>query len=165
SPEDAIYNPRFPAQNFTGVANIQKLFQFLFPPEVITQNAVNTESITLLAPFDEQGAAGTATGVVYTTITFVGQGNFTGQALALLAKFEDKYVKTGDFTRYGGWRISERFIFSFVSCPPAERMETWMVDSVSTVHLENNLPTRFIRGPLATSTFFRFRYGLSFSPE
>lgn len=49
----------------------------------ITQYAISTQSITLLPPFDEQGAADAATGVVYTTLANIGQGNLTGEALII----------------------------------------------------------------------------------
>lgn len=60
--------------------------------QIIPQNAITTQSIDLLPPFDEQGAASTGTGVVYFTTTTPGQGGFAGQALILFVKFEEKYV-------------------------------------------------------------------------
>ncbi|MCJ1462889.1 hypothetical protein MMC07_001493 [Pseudocyphellaria aurata] len=96
-----------------GIDSIKAVLATHLPPEVITQNNISTESITLLPPFDEQGAASTAIGVVYTTAAYIGQGNLTGQALIFFAKYEDKYVKTGDFAHHGGWKISERFFVPF----------------------------------------------------
>ena len=114
--KNATYNAGIPP-NVYGVDEIKAILATILPPEVITQSAITTQSITLLPPFDEQGAAGTATGVVYVTTSYIGQGDLEGQGLFYFARYEDKYVKTGDFARYGGWRISERLYFSFVSCP------------------------------------------------
>lgn len=75
------------------------------------QKVDTKESITLLPPFDEQGAAGTATGVVYTTVTSIGQGDLTGQALVFFAKYNDKYVKTGDLPVMAAGRSASGFSF------------------------------------------------------
>ncbi|MCJ1266220.1 hypothetical protein MMC22_006103 [Lobaria immixta] len=112
--KNASYNPGY-GPNIIGIDNIQTTLASLFQPELISQRAITTQSITLLPPFDEQGAAATATGVVYLTIAQIGQGDLAGQALIVFGKFVDKYVKTGDFGRYGGWRISERVGVRFVS--------------------------------------------------
>ncbi|MCJ1469092.1 hypothetical protein MMC07_007725 [Pseudocyphellaria aurata] len=96
-----------------GIENVEATIAFVIPPEVITHTEINTQSITLKPPFDEQGAAGTASGVIYTTVAYIGQGNATGSALIFFAKFEDSYVKTGDFAKYGGWRISNRSFIPF----------------------------------------------------
>lgn len=114
---NASYNPGTPEPTVNGIGSIQALLATIVPPGFITQNVVNTESITLSPPFDELGAAGTASGVVYATGSYIGQGDLAGQALIFFAKFEDKYVKTGDFALYGGWRISQRFFFPFESGP------------------------------------------------
>lgn len=121
--KNAIYNPGA-GPNINGIDNIQAALSAILPPEVITQDAINTESITLLPPFNEQGAAGTASGVVYTTVSNIGQGDLTGQVYAIFAKYEDKYVKTGESARYGGWKISQRFFVPIVSCPKADCLET-----------------------------------------
>lgn len=110
---NATYNPGSPAPNVYGIENIQATLAAILPPGTITQTAINTESITLLPPFDEQGAARTASGVVYTTVSYIGQGDLTGQVLVFFAKFVDKYVKTENTARYAGWRISERFFVAF----------------------------------------------------
>ena len=121
--KNATYNPGY-GPNIYGIENIQATLASLFPPTLISQRAINTQSITLLPPFDEQGAAATGTGVVYLTITQIGQGDLAGQALTVFGKFVDKYVKTGDFARYGGWRISERVGIRFVSCPKVDEKKT-----------------------------------------
>ena len=113
--KNAVYNPGLPSPNVYGIDDIQAKLATFFPPTVISQNTASTESINLLPPFDEQGAAGTATGVVYTSASYLGQGDTAGQGLFIFAKYNDMYVKTGDFARYGGWRISQRFIVPFVS--------------------------------------------------
>lgn len=117
---NAAYNPGPSQPTVYGIANIKAAIAFVIPPEVITQVAITTTSITLKPPFDEQGAAGTATGIIYNTVAYIGQGNVTGEALIFFAKFEDKYVKTGDFAHYGGWRISNRSFIPIVSGPKAE---------------------------------------------
>ena len=98
-----------------GIDSIQANLAKAAPPEVISSGAVSTESITLLPPFDEQGAAGTATGVVYLNLNYIGQGDLAGQALTLFIKYKDKYVKTEYLAPYGGWRIEERLAILFVS--------------------------------------------------
>lgn len=98
---------------FDGLEDIQAKLPGVLEP--ITQSAINTESITLLPPFDEQGAAGTATGVLYITVANFGLRNSSTEALFVFGKFEDKYVKTGDFALHGGWRISERVFVLIVS--------------------------------------------------
>ncbi|MCJ1462887.1 hypothetical protein MMC07_001491 [Pseudocyphellaria aurata] len=119
--KNATYNAGMPPTVF-GVDSIKAVLAAILPPEVITQSTTSTESITLLPPFDEQGAAGTATGVVYITAACIGQGDLTGHALTFFAKYEDKYIKTGDFAHHGGWRISERFFVEFVSCSECSRV-------------------------------------------
>ena len=114
--KNATYNAG-EGPNVYGIDNIKPLLASILPPEVISQSTITTSSITLLAPFDEQGAAGSAVGVVYVTASYIGQGDLEGQGLFFFAKYKDKYVKTGDFARYGGWRISERLFVAFVSCP------------------------------------------------
>ena len=113
---NATYSPGPVTYNIYGIDAIEARLSSFFPPGTNSQNAISTSSITLLAPFDEQGAAGTATGVVYTTVSYIGKGDLAGQVYAIFAKYEDKYVKTGESTRYGGWKISERFFVPFVSC-------------------------------------------------
>ena len=108
---------------FNGIDNLQAALSRNLPQEIITQNAVNTKSITLLPPFDEQGAAGTASGVVYLTFSVIGQGDLAGQVRASFGKYQDLYVKTGESARYGGWKISQRFFVSFVSCLKVHRLE------------------------------------------
>ena len=122
--KNATYNAGRPSPNVYGIDNIQATLAELLPPSLITFQTIRTESITLSPPFDEQGAAGTATGVVYLSATNFGSGDLAGQTLIVLAKYEDKYVKTGDFARYGGWRISERLFFGFVSSSKVDRLET-----------------------------------------
>ena len=111
---NASYNPQVTPTVY-GIDAIQATLSKFFPPGSISQNTVSTESITLLSPFDEQGAASTATGVIYTTATTIGRNELAGQALTGFAKYKDKYVKTKDLARYGGWRISEREFIQFVS--------------------------------------------------
>ena len=113
---NVTYNPGA-GPNIYGIDSVQATLAFILPPEVITQSAISTESITLSPSFDEQGAASTATGVVYVTTTYIGQGDLAGQALVFFAKYVDKYTKTGNFASHGGWRISERLYISFVSYP------------------------------------------------
>lgn len=106
-----------PQRTYDGISNIQAFLAEVFPPERLTQNVISTESITLLPPFDEQGAAGTATGVVYLTSTTIGQGDSEGQGLVVFAKFKNNYIRTEDLAFYGGWRITEQFFIPVVSCP------------------------------------------------
>lgn len=114
---NVIYKRGGSSPIINGTHSVEAALAETHPPEVITQTAINTESIILLPPFDEQGAAGSARGVVYVTASYIGQGNLTGQAAVYFAKFEDEYVKTGNIASYGGWRISRRFFINFVSFP------------------------------------------------
>ena len=118
--KDAHYNFGGPGLDAYGIPNITAGFAGHVPAGTITVNFVSTESIKLLPPFDDLGAAGNATGVQYKEVVYVGQGDLEGQTYTAFAKCEDKYVKTGDFARYGGWRISERIFVYFVSCPKAD---------------------------------------------
>lgn len=122
--KNATYNTGEGLPNIYGIASIQAALVVDLPPETLTQGAISTESITLLPPFDEQGAAGTATGVLYLTFSYIGQGDLAGQVLVLFAKYEDTYVKTRNSARYGGWRISKRYFVLFVSCPKANCFKT-----------------------------------------
>lgn len=121
--KDSINNPGV-GPNIIGIENIQATLATIYPPEVITQTAISTQSVTLLPPFDEQGAAGTASSVDYVSATYIGQGNLTGQALVGIGKFNHKYAKTGDFALHGGWRISESYLTLFVSCAKVDQLRT-----------------------------------------
>lgn len=110
---NATYNAGPPSPDANGIDNIQATLAKILPKEIVTQISTSTESITLLPPFDEQGAAGTATGVVYYSAVEFGTGDSAGKTEIILAKYVDKYVKTGRRARYGGWRISERRSFIF----------------------------------------------------
>lgn len=66
-------------ENVYGIEAIQATIAAILPPTNISQFAITTQNYELLPPFDEQGAAGTATGVVYTTAAVIGQGNFPGR--------------------------------------------------------------------------------------
>lgn len=121
---NATYSSGPSAATVYGIGSIQAVLAEILPPESLTHGAISTESITLKPPFDEQGAAGTATGVVYAVVTYIGQGDLAGQGLTFFAKYVDKYVKTADLTYHGGWRISSRFFIPFVSCPKVDSLET-----------------------------------------
>lgn len=109
--KNATYSSGGSLPNVYGADSIGARILSILGPEIITQNSINTQSIKLLPPFDEQGAAGTATGVIYTTdVNFM-----AGEVQVVFGKYQDKYVKTGDFSHYGGWRISERFFILIVS--------------------------------------------------
>ncbi|MCJ1271143.1 hypothetical protein MMC22_011042 [Lobaria immixta] len=95
-----------------GLANLETVFRANIPPGTVTQNAVSTESISL-SNFDEQGSASGATALSYLTTTYFGQGNLTGQIVALYVKFEDTLVKT-KLQGNGGWRIATRISKYFV---------------------------------------------------
>ncbi|MCJ1266790.1 hypothetical protein MMC22_006675 [Lobaria immixta] len=110
---DALYNAGPPSPNISGIGKIKATLAQIVPQGVITQSTASTISITLSPPSARQRVVSKATGVVYTSATYIGQGKLAGQALTFLAKYEDKYVKTGDPTRYGGWRISQRFFIPF----------------------------------------------------
>lgn len=96
-----------------GLANVEAVFTKNIPPGTITQNAVTTQSISL-SGFDVQGSASGATALSYLTLTYFGQGNLTGQIVALYVRFEDTLVKT-NLRENGGWRISTRISKYFVS--------------------------------------------------
>lgn len=115
---DALYNAGPPSPNISGIDKIKATLAQIVPPGVITQSTASTISITLSPPsppYGKQRVVAKATGVVYTSATYIGQGKLAGQALTFLAKYEDKYVQTGDRASYGGWRISQRFFIPFVS--------------------------------------------------
>lgn len=111
--QNATYNTGS-GPNIYGIPSIQKALADVVK-DLPLQSALTTTSITLLPPFDEQGAASAADAEFYTTDTFFGTGDLAGQVLTLYAKYVDKYEKTGDIARYGGWRISQRLYVLFVS--------------------------------------------------
>lgn len=118
--KDAHYNFGGPGLDAYGVNQITAGFINNVPAGSIQVNVVSSESIRLLPPFDDLGAAGNATGVQYKEVVFVGQGSLQGQSYTAFGKYNDKYIKTGEFTRYGGWRIQERLWTYFVSFPIAD---------------------------------------------
>ena len=120
------YNANAPGEPSTvyGIQNIQAILAKIIGPGTITHNAVSTQSITLGPEFNEQGAAGAATGVIYVVFTFIGQKDLAGQALSFYAKYEDTYVRTGDISLYAGWRISTRSFIGFVSLLKVNRLQT-----------------------------------------
>lgn len=79
--------------------------------EATTQISISTQSYTLLPPFDALGGASRATG--YSNLNGILFKDNKTQFLDAVTK--DKYVKTTDFTRYGGWRIDQRDYTSVVS--------------------------------------------------
>lgn len=121
---NATYNAGTPSQDVFGIDNIEAILSAILPPGSITHNAVSTQSYTLGPPFDEQGSAGTATGVVYITVSYIGQGDLSGQALVFFGKYDDSYVKSGDRALYGGWRINKRVFVGFVSFPKVNQLQT-----------------------------------------
>lgn len=120
---NASYNAGAPPTVY-GIQNIEALLARIIGSGTITHNAVSTQSITLGPEFNEQGAAGAATGVIYVVVTFIGQKDLAGQALSFYAKYEDTYVRTGEISFYAGWRISKRFFIGFVSLLKGNRLQT-----------------------------------------
>lgn len=98
----------------TGIPAIKALLA-LVVGNVTTQTALTTQSINLGPPFNGQGAAGTASAITYVTVTSFGQGADEGKAFSIYGFWTDKFVKTGDFAQFGGWRFSSRVIAPFVS--------------------------------------------------
>lgn len=88
----------------------------LFPPsaKVVLQDAITTQRITPVGPTNKDYAFAKAKAVTYLTTTFFGTGNLTGQIAAIYSRLDDTLVKT-DLPGYGGWRITERLLFAFVS--------------------------------------------------
>lgn len=77
-----------------------------------TQIAISTQSYTLQPPFDALGGAIRATG--YSNFNAILFKDNKTQFFGAVTK--DKYVKTTDFTHYGGWKIDQRDWSSVVSC-------------------------------------------------
>ena len=98
----------------TGFANIEKTLAAIVANNV-TQNSLTTQSISLAPPFDNQGGAGTASAITYADVAFLGKGPLAGKAFVFFGLFKDKFVKTGDFANYGGWKFSSRVFQSLVS--------------------------------------------------
>lgn len=76
-----------------------------------TQISVSTQSYTLQPPFDALGGASRATG--YSNFNAILFKDNKTQFFDAVNK--DKYVKTADFTQYGGWKIDQRDYTSVVS--------------------------------------------------
>lgn len=98
----------------TGIPAIQKALEIINDNNV-AQSSLTTQSISLLPPFDSQGAAGKATATTYAIISFIGQGADAGKVFVSYGLFKDKLVKTGAWADYGGWKFSERVFASLVS--------------------------------------------------
>lgn len=95
-----------------GLANVENVYVKNFPPGTVTQNAVTTERISL-SEFDDQGSASRATALSYITSSYFGQGNLTGQRVALYVRLQDTLLKT-KLEGNGGWRIDTRIARYFV---------------------------------------------------
>lgn len=108
-----------------GVPAIEAFLSYALGLDSITNIAVLQQRIVLGPSFDAQGAASTATTLTALNVLYYGQGKLKGQTLNFPTRYTDKLVKTGDFTRYGGWRFTSRinrievgvifFIFFFSS--------------------------------------------------
>ncbi|MCJ1346438.1 hypothetical protein MMC31_004655 [Peltigera leucophlebia] len=77
-----------------------------------TQISISTQSYTLQPPFDALGGASRATG--YSNFNAILFKDNKTQFFDAVTK--DKYIKTTDFTRYGGWKIDQRD-YSSVAIP------------------------------------------------
>ena len=98
----------------SGIPNITSVFSEVVGTAVM-HSSLTTQSISLSAPFDAQGAASQASATTYSIVSFLGQGADAGKAFVIYGVFKDKFVKTGDFSHYGGWKFSERVYDTLVS--------------------------------------------------
>lgn len=100
-----------------GILEIEATILAIFPAVVVTENLIINSTFPLLPPFDKKGGALTATGEVFTQISFLGQASLIGEVYIILGKYKDTYKKTGESSSYGGWKISSRSFASLVSLP------------------------------------------------
>lgn len=98
----------------TGVPNISKALSAIVTNNV-TQSSLTTQSISLTPPFDVIGSASRASAITYAIVSFIGKGVDAGKVFIVYGLYKDKFAKTGDFTKYGGWKFSERVFNVLVS--------------------------------------------------
>lgn len=102
-----------------GIVPIKASISRFLYPGTVTQSASTTQLIELDYPFDPIGSAATANATTYVTITFFGRGNQSGLTKSYFGVYQDRFVKTGNFEVFGGWKFSSRVFTTFVSFFPA----------------------------------------------
>ena len=90
-----------------GIAKAELLLTNNLSNGTITFNEITTQSISL------SDDANAATSVSYSTITYFGRGNLTGQTGTLYVKYQDTLIKIGQ-PENGGWRIDKRKVILVV---------------------------------------------------
>lgn len=110
---DQFFTPNATFDFGAGVGAVQPLTEVIatftktFKKNIITQNAVTTESISV------SNDTRSATAISYLTETFFGQGNLSDHIDAVYARLDDNLVKTNQ-TGNGGWRSRYRKTTYFV---------------------------------------------------
>ena len=77
-------------------------------PSTISFTSLGTKLIKFRPPFDKNGRSNSAEAISYSTFSFFGSGNSTGEILILFVKFVDKEIVKTNEPGFGGWRIKNR---------------------------------------------------------
>ena len=93
---------------FQGLDHTIALLSKLIPPGIVSYASLGTKLIKFLPPFDKGGRSSSAEAISYTTFSFFGSGNSTGEILILFTKFVDKEIVKTNEPGFGGWRIKNR---------------------------------------------------------
>lgn len=94
---DVVANYGLPGTVGThGLIAVENFLKSNLPPNVVTQHAITT---TVIDFSDES----TPISVAYVTASYYGQGNLTGQTVAISASYRDQWTKDG-----GSWKLKNR---------------------------------------------------------
>lgn len=88
---------------YYGLIAVENFLKSNLPPSAVTQHAITT----IVIDFSD---GSTPISVSYVTATYFGQGNLTGQAVAVSASYRDLWTKDGC-----SWKLKHRTMSSVVS--------------------------------------------------
>ena len=87
----------------------------VIPNKTTSYSTVGTQLIKFFPPFDKAGRSNFAESISYSTLTFFGSGNLTGEVFIIFARYVDKEIVRTKLPGFGGWRLKNRKIESVVS--------------------------------------------------
>ncbi|MCJ1347386.1 hypothetical protein MMC31_005611, partial [Peltigera leucophlebia] len=80
----------------------------IIPNTTTSYASKGTQLIKFRPPFDKDGRSNFAESISYTTFTFFGSGNLTGEFFIIFARFVDKEIVRTNERGFGGWRFQNR---------------------------------------------------------
>lgn len=100
---DVVANYSLPgtAGTYYGLTAVEDFLKSNLPPNVVTQHAITT----IVIDFSDES---TPTSVSYVTANYFGQGNLTGQSVAIYGSFRDQWTSDG-----WSWKLKNR-TFTYV---------------------------------------------------